>query len=306
MNVHDWALVIFTILAQMSVGSFIILGIVHFFAMRKASIEEADRLSDRALLAIGPVLIMGMIASLFHLGTPLHAYRAVLNLDSSPLSWEILLGVLFAVLGGIFAIMQWRKIATFTVRNIIAWVAAIVGLGLVFSMSQVYMLEAQPAWNTIATPINFFTTTLLLGALAMGTAFVANYAYLKSKETADLQMQSELLRDNLRWIAILAIVLLGIELIVAPLYLAYLATGPAAATISAGKLIGEFGVILALRLALAFIGAGIFGVFLYQNALSPGRERILGTIAYSAFALVLIAEVMGRYLFYVSQVRVGI
>jgi len=46
----------------------LILGIVHFFAARQWGEAEADRLSDRALLAIGPVLVLGTIASLFHLG----------------------------------------------------------------------------------------------------------------------------------------------------------------------------------------------------------------------------------------------
>ena len=44
MNMREWALIAFTILAQMSVGSFIILGVVHFFAARKSGDVEADRL----------------------------------------------------------------------------------------------------------------------------------------------------------------------------------------------------------------------------------------------------------------------
>ncbi|MBI5080421.1 MAG: dimethyl sulfoxide reductase anchor subunit, partial [Chloroflexi bacterium] len=125
MNIREWALIAFTILAQMSVGSFIVLGIVHFFATRKAGLEEADRLSDRALLAIGPTLLLGMVASLLHLGNPLTAYLAISNLGSSWLSWEVLSGVLFAAVGGVFAFMQWRKITSFTVRNIVALVAAL-------------------------------------------------------------------------------------------------------------------------------------------------------------------------------------
>ena len=54
MNVREWALITFSILAQLSVGSFLVLGVVHFFAARKSGEEEADRLSDRALLAIDP------------------------------------------------------------------------------------------------------------------------------------------------------------------------------------------------------------------------------------------------------------
>ena len=217
MNTREWALILFTILAQMSVGSFIVLGVVHFFASRKAGQEQADRFSDLALLAIFPVMGLGLLASLLHLGNPLNSYRAVTNLDSSWLSREVLFGILFALVGFAFALMQWRKVGSFAVRNVVAWVAAVFGIGLVLSMSMVYMLPTQPAWDTFATPVSFFTTTLLLGSLALGAAFVINYAYLQKKDPGCAEAQCELLRSTMRWIAIAAVVLLGVELVVIPL-----------------------------------------------------------------------------------------
>ncbi len=174
MNARDWALITFTILVQMSVGSIWVLGVAHFFAARKYGAEEADRLSDRALLALVPVIALAFIASLLHLGNPFNAYRAVTNLGSSWLSREIFFGVIFAVLAFVFAFLQWRKIGPTILRTVIAWLAALDGLVLVFSMANVYMLQAQPAWNSWATPVSFFATTFLLGSLAMGAAFVAN------------------------------------------------------------------------------------------------------------------------------------
>jgi anaerobic dimethyl sulfoxide reductase subunit C len=306
MEVRQLALVTFTILTQMSVGAFLILGLIHFFVARKAGMEQADRMSDRALLAIGPVIVLAMIASLFHLGNPINAPRAVTNLGSSWLSREIFSSVLFVVLGGVFALMQWRKVASFAVRNVIAWIAALVGLALVFSMSQIYSLEAQPAWNTWATPVSFFATTLLLGLLAMGTALVANYAYVQRQDPECAAAQCALLRDTVRWIAVTAVLVLGVELVVAPIYLANLSAGSGAAQVSARMMVQDFGALLALRLILAFIGAGVFGFFLYQNATSAGREKIMGNLIYAAFALVLVAEVLGRFLFYATQVQIGI
>ena len=306
MSIREWALILFTILGQMSVGAFLVLGLVHFFAARKAGSEEADRLSDRALLAIGPVLVLGMLASLFHLGNPLNAYRAVANVGTSWLSREILSGVIFAVLGGLFAIMQWRKLGSFALRNVIAWITAIVGLVLVYSMSQVYALPTQPAWDSWATPVSFFVTTLLLGSLALGAAFVANSAFLKRSADANLQTQTELLRGSLRWTGLASILFLGVELIVSPLYIANLAVSGSVALASVGLMIGDMGVVMALRLVLVFIGAGVFGVFLYQNTLSAGKASLVNTFAYGAFALVLVAEVLGRFLFYATHIRIGI
>lgn len=307
MNVRDWALITFTILVQMSVGSMWVLEVAHFFAARKYGAEEADRLSDRALYALVPVIVLAFIASLLHLGNPFSAYRAVTNLGSSWLSREILFGVIFAVLAFLFAFLQWRKIGSRVLRNVIGWLAALVGLVLVFSMSNVYLLQAQPAWNSWATPVSFFATTFLLGVLAMGAAFVANYAHVQRKYPDCAERQCTLMREALRWIAVAAVLLVGVELVVLPLYLATLAGGGSAAGLASIKLmVGSSGWMLVLRVVLAFIGAGVLAMFLYQNALSAGHEKMLGNLAYAAFIIVLAAEVLGRILFYTTHIQIGI
>jgi anaerobic dimethyl sulfoxide reductase subunit C len=307
MDIREWSLILFTILTQMAVGSFVILGAIHFWAARKHSQAEADRLTDRALLAIGPVLVLGMLASLFHLGNPLSAPIAVTNLATSWLSREILFAVLFAGFGALFAFLQWRKLGSFTLRNIVAWIAAILGLILVYAMAKVYMLETQPAWNTVATPILFFTTALLLGALAMGAALVTNYAILKRKDPSCAEVQCELVREITKGVALTGIILLGVELLVVPLHLAYLAASSNVTAISsAAMLYDQFAVMFGLRLVLVFVGAGVFGLFLYRMALDPGREQMLGRLIYLAFALVLISEIVGRFLFYATHAKIGI
>lgn len=306
MNLGEWPLIIFTILGQMSVGSFLVLGVIYFYARKKAGVEQADRMSDIALLAIGPVIILGLIGSILHLNSPLNAWASIGNIRTSWLSREILFGLLFAVAGGIYAILQWRKIGSFSIRIIFAILAAIFGIGLIYSMAALYMLEIQPAWNTLATPILFFTTTLLLGALAIGAALVANYNYLQRKDPTCAEASCETLRGAMRGIALIAVIALGIELITIPLYLAYLASQGGVAAQSAAMYLGDYGVIFALRLILVFVGAGVLGLFLYQNALSAGRERFLAGFAYAAFAAVLIGEVIGRFLFYATHIRIGI
>ena len=177
MNVHELPLVAFTILAQMSVGSFVVLGVVHLFGIRKHGHGAVDRLSDPALYAIGPAMVLGLIASIFHLGNPVNALNAINHLGSSWLSREIFFGSAFACMGAVFAVVQWRRWLTPLLRQILAGATALVGLVLVYSMSMVYMLPTVPAWNHWATPVTFFTTTFLLGALAVGAALVIVYTY---------------------------------------------------------------------------------------------------------------------------------
>ena len=304
MNIREWALITFTILAQMSVGSFIVLGVVHYFSARKSGVQQADELSDRALLAIFPVLALGLLASLLHLGNPINAYKAVTNVGSSWLSREIFFGVVFAVVGFGFALMQWRKIGTFAVRNGVALLAALVGMVLVFSMSMVYMIPTRPSWDLVTTPLSFYVTTLLLGVMAIGAALVANYAYVQRKNPGCANEQCVLMRDTLRWIAVSSIVLLGFQFVALPLSLAAMAAGGANG--SAAMMAGDYGVVFALRLVLVFIGAGVLGIFVYREAQSAGHEKMLSAYAYTAFALVLVAEVLGRFLFYATAGKFGL
>lgn len=306
MHTQELALVVYTTLVQMSVGAFVILGFVHAYAMRKSDEKNASQMSDYALLAIGPVMVLGVIISLFHLGNPANAFRAVSNLGTSWLSREIFLTLSFTATGAIFAFLQWRKIGSFQLRQIIALIAAALGVILVYAMSQIYQLAAEPAWNSIATPITFYITTFLLGGLAMGTAFTINYYYFKGKkDCGEIQVQCDMLRTVLQWIALASIVLLGVQLVVVPLSISNLAAGNAAAVASASALSSEYGIVFALRLIFVVLGAGLFGLFLYRNALL-NREARMATFVFAAFAFVLVGELLGRYLFYAAHVRIGI
>lgn len=304
METREFALIAFTILAQMSVGSFLVLGIVHFFAKSNAGEKVTDQLSDRALLAIFPVLALGLLASLLHLGNPINAYKAVSNLGTSWLSREIFFGVLFAATGAIFALMQWRKLANFAVRNSLALLAALFGIALVYSMSNVYMLPTQPSWDLITTPLSFFTTTLLLGVLAVGGAFVATYAHDRRKDPKGASELSQLSYATVKWTAFASIVLVGVEFVLVPLNVALLAGG--AAPESAGLLVSEFGLLFGLRLVLVFVGAGVLGLFTYRAVQTGDSNKVVASLSHSGFLLVFIGELLSRFLFYATAVKFGL
>lgn len=307
MNTSELALVIFTIAAQMSVGAFLVLGGVHFFATRFAGLDEADKLSDISLFAIGPVMVVGLIVSVLHLGNPINAPRAIAHIGTSWLSREILFGILFAGFGFLFALMQWRKLGSAGLRNIVALVTAVFGVALVASMAMVYYsLPAVPAWSHWSTLASFGATTLLLGALAIGAAFVAGYAVMSARKQAHTEKQREILEITLRWMALLALAMLGLHFIIQPLYMGYLAAAGPVAAKSAAILVTQHGLLFALRLVLLFLGAGVFSLFIYRMARDAQSFRTVSLLAYSAFALVLAGELIGRYLFYASFARIGL
>lgn len=305
MNTQEWALLTFTILGQMAVGILLVLMVVRVYVSRKASTEEADRMTDGPMFMVVPIMGLALLASLLHLNNPGNILGAVPNLRSSWLSREVVLSVTFVVLAALYTFLQWRKIGSSALRTFLGWIAVVVGLVQTYAMGMVYMIRTQPAWNTFATPITFFVTTLLLGVLAVAVALTINYSVnLKNSNSAEKQLG--LLRNTLQGTTVSAIILLGIEFLVFPIYLAYLTTQGTAALESVKLLTGSYGATLVLRLLLVFIGAGVLSAFMFRNAAVMDKERAMSYMVYSAFILVLVGEVMGRFLFYAAHIRIGL
>jgi anaerobic dimethyl sulfoxide reductase subunit C len=297
MDTREWALLVFTILGQTAAGLMIVLMVVRTYVAQKADAELADRLTKRPLYLVIPVMAVAFIASLLHLGSPLNILRAIPNLGSSWLSREVVIAVIFVVFAGLYTLLQWRKAGSEALRTVIGWIAAVLAVVFVYAMSMVYMIATQPAWNTFATPLTFLSGSLMLGALGMAAALLYEDA---NKEAKDL------VHPVLQGLAVTAIVLLGILFLVLPIYLVYLSTQGTAALQSLNLMIGSFGAVLFIRLLLVFAGAGVLAAYLYRNASLAGKEQTLAKLAYGAFVLALVGEVLGRFIFYATHYRIGI
>ncbi len=302
MNTREWALLVFTILGQLATGLFLVLLIVRTFAIRKAGLEQAQQWTDVPLYLAFPIMGLGLLAALFHLGKLAHVFGATPNLATSMMSWEVVTAVIFLILTGIYALLQWRKIASEGLRTILAWVTAVIGLVLLYFMSVTYMLPSQLAWETFATPVNFYTTALLLGVLGAACTLLANYARIQKAGS----LPQELLRNTLQGLAIAAFILMGVEFLVLPIYMAYLSTQGPTTIQTLHMQIDTYGVVLVMRLILVFVGVGLLAGYLYRNAGMSSKEKVLANVTYIAFVLVLASEVLGRFLFYATNVRIGV
>ena len=93
-------LALFTTLAPVGAGAFIALAVAFFTT--KFSDEQLKKI-DRMTTIPVVVLVAGFICAFFHLASPMHAFGVFAGLGASPLSNELLAGVVFAVL----AIVYW-------------------------------------------------------------------------------------------------------------------------------------------------------------------------------------------------------
>ena len=306
METRDWSLVVFTLLSQAAVGAFLTLQVLRRLAARRGAATSGgpgDGALFVPLLAVLIVLSAGLFAALFHLSTPLQAARAVVNFSSSWLSREIVFGSLFAALLGALTALELRAAGSPRAGRWLARLAALAGLAFLYCQTAIYLLPAQPAWNSFATPAAFGGTALRLGILGVAAALAAGSLPPAADPAPGRGGGSW---TTLRGLALAGLVVLAAELVALPLHLAALAAdGSAAAAASARRLTGDYGGILLLRLALLGVAAAALAGVAGRRAPST-RRPLTAPLTYVSFAAVLLSELCGRFLFYAMQVRVGI
>lgn len=319
MNVHEWPLTLFTVLAQMSVGAFITLGVIQVVGRRRFSTATIDRIAVPALYAIGPIMVAAFLASMFHLGNPLHAPNVLRGWSHSALSQEIIMGVGFAALGFLFTACQyfgWLKPAG---RAALAVVTGVWGLFFIYVMARLYMLPTLPGWNHWTTPATFYLTAVTTGALGIAVA-LTSYHWLRDQpwlnrlmprnQARDAREEDEIARlipSALQWIGVVVITAVPLELVLL-LVSAMRGDGPEPEfAFSPGA--------WTVRLVFLLVGAGLMGVYLLQQkqllaGVPAGQaalayRKVLVTVT-ASYVLITISAVLGRFIFYGGFNHVGL
>ena len=164
----EWPLVLFTIALQLACGLSLSATLFDLLSGKPGSPRRialaADIEAMRPLgIAVFPTVTLGLLASLFHLGHPFSALRSLSNLGSSRLSLEILLSLLFAAAALVYGSLWWRRIIR--ARLAAGVITSILGVSAVASSFFIYMIPAQPAWNSGWVPASFLGMILLFAGI---------------------------------------------------------------------------------------------------------------------------------------------
>jgi len=286
MESNEWPLVAFTITAQLALGMLLVCLGLNGYLVSKAGVKIAAEVARHVVFIAALLLIISLFFSLFHLGTPGKAVKAVRNLGSSWLSREVfLIGAVTAVVCLLAGLNMFAEVPRGAVK-LLEWAAAALALILVFCMPQIYLLRTVPVWNRFTTPVAFFSTTLLLGVLVYAVVCVFT----------SHRVQDSWLVEILPMVALPALFLVGIEFLIIPLGLFMGGTGN---SLFQDMLSGrkDHGLMFVLRFVFVYAGMGFMLVGLFTDSV---------LMVYPAFLLVLAAEVIGRFFFYATYARVGI
>jgi Fe-S-cluster-containing dehydrogenase component/DMSO reductase anchor subunit len=262
-----WPLVIMTVLTQMSVGAFTTIWLLQLLG-------ASSRLG---LAAIASLLVgaLALNASTLHLGRPVHAYRALKMWRRSWLSREVLLFTGFSAVAGLYAALLWfggggADTVPYVSGGLITAVGALtVALGIagVTASACIYRVASRPAWNTRYTLLQFNLTGALLGPLFAMAVGVGDHT----------------------WLAIAAATMAGAQFVLLALrFLRCIASDSLELKGTARLLSTMFAKHLVVRGVLLAAGAIVLPLLVAPAAL--------------ALTLAIGAEILGRYLFFVSVV----
>ena len=176
-------LVFMTILTQMSVGAMVALGLGE-----SLSIFGFDNLATGnfilSLFIILPALI-GLPLSALHLGRPLLAHTAMKNWRNSWLSREALALGLYAGFGVLLAFGYFIESSFLIFISMIAACAS--GIFGIYAQSMIYRIKARPSWNKESTTKRFLSTGYL-GLMLISLILVLQGFYASSMAILSLTM----------------------------------------------------------------------------------------------------------------------
>lgn len=307
MNFREWALPFYTILMQLAVGALIVLWILRWAVGRRFNPEEINRVLSNPLLIISFTVVVAMLSSHLHLSRPLQSFYAVRNFRSSWLSREIVFTVLFFLM--LSAVLYFSRFKQEQHRLIttLGWLAVVLGLTVIYCMGKIYLLPTQLAWNSPFVIISFYVTTLLLGTMTIACLLLLDLKFVEIQRADDLEVHSRLARFALIRLSLAAFLIVAINIAVTYFQIGRFAQqGEITLQISLRLLFELYAPLFVMRLVL-LVGAPIWmGYAVYRTDRLRLASQELMTPVYLSCLLILVAEILGRFLFYATHIRLGI
>ncbi len=184
------SLIIMTVLTQLAAGGFMTLWLGSLLAHIVGFLKPLEEFLVFGASGIFAVTGLGLTAAIFHLGRPLHAYKALRMWKRSWLSREILFFALFSFSGAAYAalllagyFLYWEIPGAILMST--GGLAAVSGMAGIYASAKIYLVPARPSWNTIRTPLRFFLTGFILGPLFSLVVYGLHLVFLKQDLTRD-------------------------------------------------------------------------------------------------------------------------
>lgn len=276
-------LALFTTLAPIGAGAFIALAVAFFTT--KFSDEQLKKI-DRMTTIPVVVLVAGFICAFFHLASPMHAFGVFAGLGASPLSNELLAGVVFAVLAIVYWIVALAGKLGEGARKSFAAVVAVMAIVFACFTGAAYMMETIASWNTPMVPVAVLGFSLL-GGVSLGVLVLALSGALEDAAKGGFKMAAP------------AVLIVGLVLGVAGLLVQVMSVS------GMGNALVDGADLVAAASAPMWIGV-VCMVVAAAAAFMALRNSKSTALAVAAPVLAIVGVFAARLAFYAVQLSVGL
>ena len=279
----EMPLALFTTLAPIGAGAFIALAVAFFTTkFTDEQLKKIDRMTTIPVI----VLIVGFICAFFHLASPMHAFGVFAGLGASPLSNELLAGVVFAVLVIVYWIVALAGKLGEGARKGFSAVVAVMAVVFACFTGAAYMMETIASWNTPMVPVAVLGFSLL-GGVSLGVLVLALSGALEDAAKGGFKM------------AALVVLVIGLVLGVAGLLVQVMSVS------GMGNALVDGADLVAAASAPMWIGV-VCMVVAAAAAFMALRNSKSTALAAAAPVLAIVGVFAARLAFYAVQLSVGL
>ena len=283
----DWSLVFFTVFAQAAFGIIFALLVLSAVKQPAARIVYGKVRTSAAGVAL-LLMVAALFFSFFHLGSPMRAVYALSNLRTSWLSREILMVSVFTFLLLIWWLLMRKGPAGEAVNRAMLWLSVFGGLIMVYTMARLYMIPSIPAWNTGRTLVVFYASGLLTGIPLLMWIM----ATIQSGDTG--VAASYRFPGAFGWLMAVA-------------FVARIVSGSGPVPDPGQVAFPPRDIPLMMNILQYLLLTAGTGLIFFHLAVPSARDgRAIRKYLLLALALILFAEITGRYIFYAGFYRLGI
>lgn len=276
---HEWTLLIFTLLTQTSVGLMLLAAIYGWLLKQQSGNEGLYQALRPVLLLASAASVIGLAVSFLHIGYPLNALNAIRNFGTSWMAREIVLTSAFIGASCLTTLIALRQ------QKICLWqiaVCAVIGIADLAAMGEIYRHTSVIAWLPFNTHFSFFGTMLIAGPIVV-------LLIVRSDSVA---------AQRLTVIATLCIlVAIAMQLVALPAYISSVEqlARTAVVTFPLDSLtpFHQQSSLRIVRWLLSLAGAALLAYSVWRR-----REQTARMLLLSSAGLLLSAEIVGRYMFY--------
>ncbi len=299
-----WPLIVMLVLIQMSVG-------IYLFGSALNHLESGTGSTSfqwwQSVFGL-TICNIALLSSLFHLGRPHLAFRAVIGLKHSWLSREIVVFSLFAFLASLFTayhgLLFFKPdfgIIPSKIINVLGDILAGTGIIGVICSIMIYQFTKRELWNGMITSIKFLMSMIILGlSSTLVTLSFMNY------------LKSESMNDSLfNWMNLLVITL-SISTTFKLMYEASIffhlkSQRNSPYKRAANLMVGDISNITKIRFVSGLIGGIFFPLLLLESSVRIQSESGITPLIVSvlALSLCLVGELLERYIYFVAVSPAG-